>query len=159
MLLRRFASRVSVPCCITLLRHGLTHWEQQSRFNNWKTFMPLLLEHIDAIARQKQRGVLYVEFHPLAIDPEAGEDLSERDIMAWKTMSDSAWQLLPIRQQLIEWLDARGIGWQRCGHYAQIGLMMGYRGQIYIDLPFYTTLPAFQALQAFLENPDGTMRF
>ena len=121
--------------------------------------MPILLEHIDAIARRKQRGVLYVEFHPLALDPDAGEDLSERDIMAWKTMPDSAWQSLPIRQQLISWLDHQGIGWQRCGHYAQLDLMMGYRGQIYIDLPFDTTLPAFQALQAFLENPDGTMRF
>ena len=121
--------------------------------------MPLLLEHIDAIARQKQRGVLYVEFHPLALDPEKGEDLSERDIMAWKTMPDSAWQSLPIRQQLIDWLDAKGIGWRRCGHYAQVGLMMGYRGQIYIDLSFDTALPEFQALQAFLENPDGTMRY
>ena len=121
--------------------------------------MPLLLEHIDAIARQKQRGVLYVEFHPLALVPEAGEDLSERDIMAWKTMPDSAWQLLPIRQQLIDWLDTRCIGWQRCGHYAQVGLMMGYRGQLYIDLPFDTSLPPFLELQAFLENSDGSMRY
>lgn len=35
--------------------------------------MPMLIEHIDAIARQKQRGVLYVEFHPLVLDPKAGE--------------------------------------------------------------------------------------
>ena len=77
--------------------------------------------------------------------------------MAWKTMPDSAWQSLPIRQQLIDWVDAKGIGWQRCGHYAQVGLMMGYRGQIYIDLPFDTTLPAFLALQAFLENSDDVV--
>lgn len=120
--------------------------------------MPLLLEHIDAIARRKQRGVLYVEFHPLALDPEAGEDLSEGDIMAWKTMPDTAWQSLPIRQRLIDWLDTQRIGWQRCGHYAQTGLLMGYRGQIYIDLPFETTSLDFLALQAFLENPDGSMR-
>ena len=121
--------------------------------------MPLLLERIDAIARQKQRGVLYVEFHPLARDPDAGEDLSEHDIMAWKTIPDSAWQSLPIRQQLMSWLDYQGIGCQRCGHYAQLGLMMGYRGQIYIYLPFDTALPEFQALQAFLENSDGTMHY
>jgi hypothetical protein len=42
--------------------------------------MPLVTEHIDAIARREERGVLYVEFHLLALDPEAGEDLSERDI-------------------------------------------------------------------------------
>ena len=121
--------------------------------------MPLLLEHIDAIARHKQRGVLYVEFHPLALNPEVGEGLSDQDVWAWKTMPDSAWQTLPIRQQIIDWLDAQGIGWQRCGHFADVGLMMGYRGQLYIDLPYDQSLPAFQALQAFLENPDGTMRY
>ena len=121
--------------------------------------MPLMLEHIDAIARQKQRGVLYVEFHPMALDPDAGEDLSEHDIIVWKTMPDSAWQSLPLRQQLISWLDDQGISWQRCGHYAQVGVMMGYRGQMYIYLPYDTTLSAFRALQAFLENPDGTMRY
>ena len=113
--------------------------------------MPQLLEHIDAIARQKQRGVLYVEFHPLALDPKAGESLSEQDVWAWKTM--------PIRQKIIDWLDAQGIGWQRCGHFADVGLMMGYRGQIYIDLPFDESLPAFQVVQNFLELPDGSMRF
>ena len=121
--------------------------------------MPLLLEHIDAISRQKQRGVLYVEFHPLATNPEAGEGLSDQDVWAWKTMPDSAWQTLPIRKQIIDWLDAQGIGWQRCGHFADVGLMMGYRGQLYIDLPYDQSLPAFQALQAFLENPDGSMRY
>lgn len=76
--------------------------------------MLLLLEHIDAIARQKQPGVLYVEFHQLAIDADARRDLSEHDIMAWKTMPDSAWESLPIRQQLIDWLDAQQIGWLPC---------------------------------------------
>ena len=68
--------------------------------------MPLILEHIDAIARQKQRGALYVEFHPLALNPEDGENLSAQDVRAWKTMPDSAWQTFPIRQQIIDWLDA-----------------------------------------------------
>ena len=61
--------------------------------------MPLLLEHIDAIARQKQRGALYVEFHPLALNPEAGGSMSDQDVWAWKTMPDSVWQTLPIRQK------------------------------------------------------------
>ena len=121
--------------------------------------MPLLLEHIDAIARQKQRGVLFVEFHPLALAPEAGESLSAQDVWAWKTMPDSAWEALPIRQKIIDWLDEQSIGWQRCGHFASTSLMMGYRGQLYIDLPFDKSLPAFAALQAFLENPDGSMRY
>ena len=53
--------------------------------------MPLLLAHIDAIARHKHRGALHVEFHPLARHPEVGENLSAQDVRAWKTMPDSAW--------------------------------------------------------------------
>ena len=121
--------------------------------------MPQLLEHIDAIARQKQLGVLYVEFPPLAREPKAGEELSEQDVWAWKTMPDSAWQALPIRQQIIDWLNTQGIGWQRCGHFASSGMLMGYRGQLYIDLSYDKYCPAFQKLEAFLENSDGTMRY
>ena len=32
--------------------------------------MPMLIEHIDAIARKKQRDVLYVTFHPPKSDDE-----------------------------------------------------------------------------------------
>ena len=114
--------------------------------------MPQLIEHIDAIARQKQRGVLYVMFDR----PASNEDKNEDEILE---QEDLDWKTLPIRQQIIDWLDAQGIGWQPCGHFADVGLMMGYRGLLYIDVPYYKSLPAYQALQAFLENPDGTMRY
>lgn len=74
-------------------------------------------------------------------------------------MPDSAWKALPIRQQIIDWLDAQGIGWRPCGHFAAVGMMMGYRGQLYIDLPCNKSLPAFRALEAFLESPDGSTRY
>ena len=112
--------------------------------------MPLLLEHIDAIARLKQRGALYVEFHPLALNPEAGENLSAQDVWAWKTMPDSAWQTLPIRQQLMDWLDGQDIGWKPCGHFAAIGMILGYRGQLY--------RLAVRAAPACLSGPAGVSR-
>jgi len=113
--------------------------------------MPVLIEHIDAIARQKQRDVLFGVSPPPASGTPDDEEILGSDDFDWKT--------LPIRQQIIDWLAARGIGWNPCGHFANECLMMGYRGQIYIDLPFDASLPAFQALQAFLELLDGTMRF
>ncbi|MFZ2123890.1 MAG: hypothetical protein WA012_08815 [Rhodoferax sp.] len=113
--------------------------------------MPMLIEHIDAIARQKQRGVLYVAFHPPASGTPDDEEIVDQGDFDWKT--------LPIRQHIIDWLDAQGTGWKPCGHFANTCLMMSYRGQIYIDLPFDEALPAFQALQALLELPDGSMRF
>lgn len=111
----------------------------------------MLIEHIDAIARQKQRDVLYVVFNSPASDNK-----DEKEILG---QADLEWETLPIRQQIIDWLNAQGIGWKPCGHFADVNLMMGYRGRLYIDLPFDKSLPAFQALTAFLELPDGSMRF
>lgn len=113
--------------------------------------MPMLIEHIDAIARQKQSGVLYVEFHPLARDEQEEKERSCEDAHAWKT--------LPVRQQIIDWLNAKGISWKPCGHFAQVFLAMGYKGQIYIDVHYDPSLPAYRELEAFLENPDGTIRY
>ena len=113
--------------------------------------MPMLIEHIDAIARQKQRDVLYVMFNSPASDNQDRKEILDQADMEWET--------LPIRQQVIDWLDAQGIGWKPCGHFADVNLMMAYRGRLYIDLPFDKSLPAFQALTAFLVLPDGSMRF
>lgn len=113
--------------------------------------MPMLIEHIDAIARQKKRDVLYVVFHLPASGTADDDELERR--------SGIDWQTLPIRQQLIDWLDARNIGWQPCGPFANVCVMMGYCGQIYIDLPWDESLPDYLALQALLELPDGSMRY
>lgn len=112
--------------------------------------MPMQIEHIDAIARQKQRGVLFLEFRPLPAIDESGEPHSGNAATVWKT--------LPVRQQIIDWLDAQDMGWNPCGHFANLRLMKGYEGQIYIDVPYEPSLPAYRDLQAFLENPDGTVR-
>jgi hypothetical protein len=37
--------------------------------------------------------------------------------------------------------------------------MMSYQGQLYIDLPYDKTIPTYLALEAYLERPDGGMRF
>ena len=36
--------------------------------------MPRLLKHIDAIAREKQRGVLYITFHPGSFFDESAKN-------------------------------------------------------------------------------------
>lgn len=116
--------------------------------------MPQLIENIDAIARQKQRDVLYLKFQPLVVDSVIDSDEEEVS-----SDFDDPWEELPIRQHIIAWLDAQGIGWQCCGDYANPNSMMSYQGQIYIDVPYDKSLAAYQALEAFLENPDGIMRF
>ena len=100
--------------------------------------MPQLLQHIDAIARQKQRDVLFVAFGRSPGDLKVD------------------WRNLPVRQQIIDWLNENGMTWQECSHVASENCMMSYLGQIYINVPFDTGLPEYQKLAEFLEREDGT---
>lgn len=113
--------------------------------------MPMVIEHIDAIARQKQRDVLFVAFHLPTLPTLDGKEILDHNCLNWET--------LPIRQQIIDWLDAQGIGWARCGPFADTRLMTGYQGQLHIDVPYDKSLSAFQAVEKLLEFPDGQMRF
>lgn len=104
--------------------------------------MPALIEHIDAIARQKGRAALYLEFHPQAA--------AERH--AYHHEED------PMRAQVLAWLDANGVPWRPCGPLANPSVMASWRGQVYLDLPWDETLPAYRVLRDYLELPDGSMR-
>ncbi|GAC1607824.1 MAG: hypothetical protein NVS3B3_11330 [Aquirhabdus sp.] len=101
--------------------------------------MPLLIHHIDEIAREKKCDVLFVIFH------------EKFDI-------DTEWEALPIRQQLLQWLDAHDIPWQKCAHFADPNLMLSYLGQIYIDVPYDESNSKYQELRDYLEFPDGSIR-
>ena len=145
---QRMSYFLPFPDCVTNCRFiGHTRIGIKSQ----EKFMPMQIEHIDAIARQKQRDVLFVQFHSPASVTSDDEDIVHQDYCDWEN--------LPIRQQIIDWLEARNIGFKPCGHFANECLMMGYRGQMYIDVPFDGSLPTYQALQAFFEFPDGSMRF
>jgi hypothetical protein len=109
--------------------------------------MPQLIEHIDAIARTKQRDVLYVTFNP-AIKPDAEYD--------FETLYD--WEQDPIRKTVCKWLTEHNIPWQECGHIADENYMSSYEGQLYLDIPFDENDPQYQVVRDYLENPDGTMR-
>lgn len=105
--------------------------------------MPMLMQHIDAIARAKQRDVLYLTFPP-------AEPLAE---------PRRSYESLDSRKQIIAWLDANAVGWKECGHIASENTMRSYAGQIYIDVPYDCENPTYQRVQAFLEFADGSMRF
>lgn len=102
--------------------------------------MPALIDYIDAIARRQGRAVLYLEFHPLD---------------AWRRYraADD-----PARSAVLHWLDEEGIAWQECGPYARPESLEPYLGQVYVDVPYDESLPAYQRLRDHLEHPDGSMR-
>jgi hypothetical protein len=113
--------------------------------------MPQLIETIDAIARQKQRDVLFVMFkpsEPLATDSEQTSLHTRWD-----------WEQDPLRQQVCQWLTQQQIAWQLCMLIADEHCIMGYQGAVYIDVPFDEADPQYQQVQQYLELPDGRMRY
>lgn len=115
--------------------------------------MPLCLQYIDAIAREKQRDVLYVRFKPE--EEEADDDDGH---LPFPFDSNFDWENFPPRQQVIAWLDAHQISWQPSGDMPVPSCILPYLGQIYIDLPYDLDHPQYQQLAELLENPDGSMR-
>lgn len=107
--------------------------------------MPALIEHIDAIARKLNRGVLFLSFGDNQEDGGFGYNYD--------------WENSESRKTITEWLDTKGIGWRPCAEFANLNGWMSYRGQIYLDVPYDKDLPIYQELEAYLEHPDGTFRF
>jgi hypothetical protein len=110
--------------------------------------MPQIIDHIDKIARDKKRDVLFLEFHP----KENWNDKKNKRVY-YDYSSDA------IRKRIIDYLNEIGVSWYECGHFASTNFMMGYKGQIYLDVPFDKELPLYKKLEDYLEYPDGTMRF
>ena len=103
--------------------------------------MPQLIDHIDKIARDKKRDVLFVIFHK---DSEEPWNFEYHDCAA--------------REVVMSWLTANNIPFYPCGHFARENMWMRHLGQLYIDVPFDEIDPSYQKLKNFLENPDGTMK-
>ena len=111
--------------------------------------MPMLIEHIDAIARQKQRDALYIKFVPENCAIDDGID----------TWLEHDYRNQPRRAEVLSWFDAHNIPWQICGLVANENIIeCPYFGDVYIDIPFDENDPQYQIVRDYLENPDGTMR-
>lgn len=103
--------------------------------------MVMLVEYLDAIARRKKRDVLYVDFEP-ALGP-----CSDR----------SAWMILPVRMQLIEWFCEQDIELEAAVFVPNDELLITppYRGEFYIDIPYDKDDPKCQLVLQHMETSDG----
>ena len=117
--------------------------------------MPMLIEYIDAIARNKNRDVLFASF-----ESEESSDLptpvGEKPLSFNWLHQD--WENHSVRKRVTEWLDENGIGWQPCDNFADPNVMFPYMRKIHIDVPCDNDLPEYRKLEAFFENQDGSMR-
>jgi hypothetical protein len=103
--------------------------------------MPVLLEHIDAIGRKRQRDVLFLAF-------KRTERPHRED-----------YRTLEIRQKILQWFDDQSIAWHECGPYASETTWCSYAREVFIDVPFDPDDLQYQKVQTFLEHTDGTGRF
>ena len=99
--------------------------------------MPQLLQHIDAIAREKNRDVLFIHFEHYQEDGE-GDD--------------------PIRSIVLDWLDDHEIVYQPCMGLEQEGYIDTYAGDIYVDLAVDEEDASYRELCEYLEDDEGNMR-
>ena len=98
------------------------------------------IKHIDKIARDKQRDVLFIRF--------------QKDVFPRHD-----WEHWAVRNELIVWLDANGFSHEKCAEFADEHGWEGYRGQLYIDVPFDEADEKYQLLSSHLEKQDGTPKF
>lgn len=106
------------------------------------------MAHIDLIARQKQRDVLYVTFRSPNSIREDGWSKDEYD-----------WHEDPMYNLVRQWLTDHHIPWKRCGPIASERFLCCYQGYIYLDVLNDINDPNYQLICNYLEHPDGTRRF
>lgn len=99
--------------------------------------MPMLIHHIDAIAREKKRDVLFLHFENYIED---------------KDLEDNA------RNTVLAWLDEHGIAYTPCMGIEDESIIDGYLGDVYLELPFDEQDPQYQLVQQHLEDDEGNMK-
>lgn len=101
--------------------------------------MPRILKHVDQIAREKGRDVLFLSF-----DNEIYHDY---DYEKWAS-----------RVHLIDWLRNNQINYIECFNVASENCMESYRGDIYIDVCYDKNNLEYIKVKDYLENSDGSPR-
>jgi hypothetical protein len=64
----------------------------------------------------------------------------------------------PRIRETLEWLDSQNIGYELTGLFSDSGLLSGYSGVYYIDIPFNTTNDNYQKLEEYFEDGVGNMK-
>lgn len=98
--------------------------------------MPQLIQHIDHIALEKQRDLLFLSFADTLTDPGV------------------YYQDCTARKDAIEWLEANNIPYQPCGLPSNEEIHE-YLGHLYIDVPMEETNSLYQKLLAHFEDEQG----
>ena len=109
--------------------------------------MPMSIEHLDHIALQKNRDILFLDFK---IEPE-GKENSE--------LPDGPKRDEAMEAKIIAWLERENIDYCYAGPVSWSGWICGGPLYLYLDVPMDEANEDYKKLCAYLENADGSMRF
>ena len=101
--------------------------------------MSQIIEHIDKIARDKNRDVIYISF--------------DRDIL-----SSYEYEEYKERKDLLIWLNKHEIAYEECGPIASENGWESYRGQLFLDVEIDDTNEKYQLICEHMDNPDGSFK-
>lgn len=102
--------------------------------------MPQLIRTIDEIAREKQRDVIFVQFH----------NFSTGFVADYRTN--------PSRAAIISWLDEQRIMYLPCGGFDSGCIVEGYDGELYIDVAIDEKDDNFFKLSEWFLRDEGEPR-
>ena len=106
----------------------------------------MIIEHIDKIARDKKRDVLYIVFNA----PQENNDIENYFSYDYETDT--------TRIDFIKWLNDNKIPFEECGPIASENGWESYRGQLYIDIPMDENDVRYLTLNNHLEYENGDMK-
>lgn len=124
--------------------------------------MPMIIKFIDDIARKKQQDVVFLQFDP-PINTTRGSNVIFNDIDS--LLGFVNWREHPSRICIVEWLYENKIPWKPCAGFSNSGLITGYQGHIYLDVPYDSTLPEskqhplLKKCMSFLEDDSGKVKW
>jgi len=101
--------------------------------------MPMTIEHIDKISRDKKRDVIFINFDR-------------------KVYPSFDYQEYEERTNLINWLDENNIKYSLCGSIASENGWESYRGQLYLDVVIDENNEQYKLICEHMDNPDGTFK-
>ena len=122
--------------------------------------MPQAIEHIDKIARDKGRSVLYLTFDVIKQNSRTIRErrklrhhllgnmwLHKDEYQFYNDYNDN-----PNRQIIIDWLEENNIKYELCGDFASENGFRSYTGQIYLDFPYDETNEDYQKFANFYKE-------
>ena len=111
--------------------------------------MPVVIRTLDQIAREKQRGAIFITFQK-----EVERLPGYPDCMDYRIFDYERDQK---RILFVKWLYENHINFEECFGCGSVRSWR-HKGQIYLDVPYDESNSQYQLLRQYIENLDGSLK-